>query len=246
MVLGAICKAKVYYHINHCYYNSSWGTFLSSPWDVLLVILAWMKFMGKNTTTNTSEFIMNALCHPTHTNTRAHTHPHMRAHTHTHSTHRAHRDSAVKSIVCVRERAYMLHAWLLFCSIMLAAISDQCTSVHYVCPHVLMKLSRVMLCLRICSVYTPLERVLSIEWLWGFPATAESTFFFISGGNSTETVAPDYVRQREQIEMEKTSVFHAITAAPNRRTCGRMWKVLQYIMVAGTLWATYAVFVAGF
>lgn len=31
---------------------------------------------------------------------------------------------------------------------MLAAILDQCTSVHYVCPHVLMKLSRVMLCLR--------------------------------------------------------------------------------------------------
>ena len=40
--------------------------------------------------------INNALM-PIHTHTLTHTH----THTHTHSTHRAHRDSAVKSIVCV-------------------------------------------------------------------------------------------------------------------------------------------------
>lgn len=44
--------------------------------------------------------------------------------------------------------AYALHAWLIFCPIMPAAILDQCSSVHYVCPHVLMKLSRLVLCLR--------------------------------------------------------------------------------------------------
>lgn len=74
------------------------------------------------------------------------------AHTCTLTSHREHRvqtrGGEVKSIVHVRARVHLARLVTLLLSILLAAILDPCMSVHYVCPHVLMTLSWVVLHLR--------------------------------------------------------------------------------------------------